>query len=107
MIPKVYARSVIKMGREPEHSFMVTIPKKICDILQIEKGTRLYFKLEDCRFAVSKNIKSLDYTNDDNNDDNNNDSIISIEPANQITKEKEKKKVEVIMDGVSLADLQY
>jgi bifunctional DNA-binding transcriptional regulator/antitoxin component of YhaV-PrlF toxin-antitoxin module len=100
MIPKIYARSVIKMGREPEHSFMVTIPKKICEKLQIEKGTRLYFKLEDYRFAVSKNIKSLD-------DDINNDSIISIEPANQITKEKEKKKVEVIMDGVSLADLQY
>jgi bifunctional DNA-binding transcriptional regulator/antitoxin component of YhaV-PrlF toxin-antitoxin module len=103
MIPKIYSRSVIKMGREPEHSFMVTIPKKICEGLQIEKGTRLYFKLEDCKFAVSKNIKSLD----DNNDDINNDSIISIEPANQITKEKEKKKVEVIMDGISLVDLQY
>ncbi|MGI0093897.1 MAG: hypothetical protein ACREA8_07325 [Nitrosotalea sp.] len=98
MIPKIYARSVIKMGREPEHSFMVTIPKKICDILQIEKGTRLYFKLEDCRFVISKDIKSLD---------DNNDSVILIEPINQITKETEKKKVDVIVDGVSLADLQY
>ncbi|MGI0060096.1 MAG: hypothetical protein ACREBJ_10055, partial [Nitrosotalea sp.] len=70
MIPKIYARSVIKMGHEPEHSFMVTIPKKICDILQIEKGTRLYFKLEDCRFVISKDIKSLDDNNDNpsNND---------------------------------------
>lgn len=107
MIPKIYARSVIKMGREPEHSFMVTIPKKICDVLQIEKGTRLYFKLEDCRFAVSKNIKSLDGTNDDiNNYGINNDGTISIEPMKS-TKEKEKKRVDVIADGVSLADLQY
>ena len=101
MIPKIYARSVIKMGHEPKHSFMVTIPKKICERLQIEKGTRLYFKLEDCRFAVSKNIKSLD----DNNSVSNNDSIISIEPINQMTNEKEKR--DVIVDGVSLADLQY
>ncbi|MGI0069565.1 MAG: AbrB/MazE/SpoVT family DNA-binding domain-containing protein, partial [Nitrosopumilaceae archaeon] len=52
-------RSVIQLGHESKHSFMVTIPKKICDSLQIEKGTKLYFKLEDCSFVVSKDSKIL------------------------------------------------
>ncbi|HEX5457140.1 MAG TPA: AbrB/MazE/SpoVT family DNA-binding domain-containing protein [Candidatus Nitrosotalea sp.] len=102
MISKIYARSVIKMGREPEHSFMVTIPKKICEKLQIEKGTRLYFKFEDYRFVVSKNIKSLE-----NNDINNNDNITMIESIKQENQEYKKEEKEIIMDGVSLADLQY
>jgi antitoxin component of MazEF toxin-antitoxin module len=101
MIPKIYARSVIKMGREPKHSLMAIIPKRICEKLQIEKGTRLYFRLENCIFAVSKDSKFLD------NDTDNNDDTITIEFVNQIAKEKKNKKVDVIVDGVSLADLQY
>jgi antitoxin component of MazEF toxin-antitoxin module len=100
MIPKIYARSVMKMGREPKHSLMVIIPKRICEKLQIEKGTRLYFKLENCIFAVSKDSKFLD------NGTDNNDDMITIESTNQITKEKE-NKIDAIVDGVSLADLQY
>lgn len=102
MIPKIYTRKVMKMGHEPEHSFMVTIPKKICESLQIEKGIILYFKLEESRFVVSKDIKSLDgITN------NNNYTITTVESANPITKENGNKKKEVMVDGVSLAELQY
>ena len=102
MIQKIFKRSVMKMGREPEHSLTVTIPKKICEKLQIEKGARLYFKLEDCRFVVSKDIKSLD-----NMASNNNYTITTIESANSITKENGNKKEGIIADGVSLAELQY
>ncbi|MDC8451983.1 MAG: hypothetical protein LV477_03620 [Candidatus Nitrosotalea sp.] len=102
MIPKIYARKVMKMGREPEHSLMVTIPKKIYESLQIEKGIILYFKLEESRFVVSKDIKSLDgITN------NNNYTITTIESTNPITKENGNKKEEVIVDDVSLVELQY
>lgn len=105
MIPKIYSRSVMKMGREPEHSLMVTIPKKICEKLQIEKGTRLYFKLEDCRFVVSKDSKSQ-Y----NDEDINNDDITTIESIKQTKEENQEDKKgekDIIADGVSLADLQY
>lgn len=102
MIPKIYARKVMKMGREPEHSLMVTIPRKICESLQIEKSTILYFKLEENRFVVSKDIKSLDGTVS-----NNNYTITTMESANPITKENGNKKEEVMVDGVSLVELQY
>jgi len=94
----------MKMGREPEHSLMVTIPKRICEKLQIEKGTRLYFKLEDYKFVVSKDSKSLD------NDDINNDDTTIIESIKQTKEEShldKKEEEDVIVDGVSLADLQY
>jgi bifunctional DNA-binding transcriptional regulator/antitoxin component of YhaV-PrlF toxin-antitoxin module len=102
MIQKIFERSVMKMGREPEHSLTVTIPKKICEKLQIEKGARLYFKLEESRFVVSKDIRSLD-----NMVSNDNYTITTIESVNPITKENGNKKKEVIVDGVSLAELQY
>ncbi|MDE1845179.1 MAG: AbrB/MazE/SpoVT family DNA-binding domain-containing protein [Thaumarchaeota archaeon] len=98
MIQKIFERSVMRMGREPEHSLIVTIPKKICEKLQIEKGARLYFKLEESRFVVSKDIKSLD-----NMVSNDNGAITIIES----TKENGNKKKEVMADGVSLAELQY
>ncbi|MDE1862093.1 MAG: AbrB/MazE/SpoVT family DNA-binding domain-containing protein [Thaumarchaeota archaeon] len=98
MTQKIYARSVMKMGHEPQHSLMVTIPRKICKILQIEKGTILYFKLEENRFVVSKDRKFLECSPEDIHDD-----TATIESLNQITKEKRN----VIMDGISLADLQY
>lgn len=103
MIQKIYVRSVMKMGREPEHSLMVTIPKKICKSLQIEKGVKLYFKLEDCRFAVSRDSKFLD------NADNRNDNITMIEskPTKEEKQEHKKEENEIIVAGVSLADLQY
>lgn len=102
MIQKIFERIVMRMGREPEHSLTVTIPKKICESLQIEKGARLYFKLEENWFVVSKDIKSLD--NIINNDNGGITTIDSIEP---ITKENGNKKGEIIVDGISLADLQY
>jgi antitoxin component of MazEF toxin-antitoxin module len=104
MIPKIDSRSVMKMGSEPEHSLMVTIPKRICEKLQIEKGTRLYFKLEDYRFTVSKDSKFLD-----NDDINNDDDTTSIEFIKQTKEEnqEDKKEEDVIVDGVSLAELQY
>ncbi|MHB8546536.1 MAG: hypothetical protein ACYDAJ_07215 [Nitrosotalea sp.] len=100
MIQKIFERSVMKMGREPEHSLTVTIPKKICENLQIEKSTILYFKLEDGRFVVSKDIRSLDIVSNDNY------TITTIE-STKSTKENGNKKKEVIVDGVSLAELQY
>lgn len=102
MIQKIFERIVIRMGREPEHSLTVTIPKKICEFLQIEKGARLYFKLEENRFVVSKDIKSLDGTVS-----NYNDTITTIDSMEPITKENGDKKEEVITDDVSLAELQY
>ena len=105
MIPKIYSRRVMKMGREPEHSLMVTIPKKIYEKLQIEKGTKLYFKLEDCRFVVSKDIKSLDNDGINNNDDTT--IIESIKQTNEENQEDKKGEEDVIVDGVSLAELQY
>jgi antitoxin component of MazEF toxin-antitoxin module len=101
MIQKIFERSVMKMGREPEHSLTVTIPKKICEKLQIEKGARLYFKLEGNKFIVSKDIKSLD-----NIVSNDNDIITTID-STKPTKENDNKEEEVIADGVSLAELQY
>jgi antitoxin component of MazEF toxin-antitoxin module len=100
MIQKIFERSVMKMGREPEHSLTVTIPKKICENLQIEKSTILYFKLEDGRFVVSKDIRSLDIVS------NNNGTITTIDSAKS-TKENGNKKKEIMTDGVSLAELQY
>jgi bifunctional DNA-binding transcriptional regulator/antitoxin component of YhaV-PrlF toxin-antitoxin module len=70
MAQKIYSRSVIQLGHESKHLLMITIPKKICEALDIEKGTKLYFKLEDCKFVVSKDTKFLDST------DNINDTII-------------------------------
>ncbi len=102
MVPKICARKVMKMGREPEHSLMVTIPKKICESLQIEKGIILYFKLEESKFVVSKDIKSLD-----NIASNDNGTITTIESTDPITKENGNKKEEVIVDDVSLVELQY
>ncbi len=97
---KNHARRVMKMGRKPKHSFMVTIPRKICNILQIKKGTKLYFKLEGNRFVVSKDSKFLDGITESNNDD-----TVTIEAVNHATKEKERR--DIISDGISLADLQY
>lgn len=105
MIPKIYSRKIMKMGREPEHSLMVTIPKRICEKLQIEKGTRLYFKLEDCKFVVSKDIKSLDNYGINNNDDTT--IIESIKQTKEENQEDKKGEEDVIVNGVSLADLQY
>ena len=102
MIQKIFERIVIRMGREPEHSLTVTIPRKICESLQIEKGARLYFKLEENRFVVSKDIKSLDGAVN-----NDNCTITAIDFIDKITKENGNKKKEVIADGVSLAKLQY
>lgn len=99
MTQKIYARGVVKIGREPRHSLMVTIPKKICDALQIEKGTRLYFKLEENRFVVSKDDKFLNGSKEGSNSD-----TMTIETASEVTKEKEK---DVTVDGISLSDLQY
>jgi antitoxin component of MazEF toxin-antitoxin module len=87
----------MKMGRESRHSLMVTIPREICSELQIGKGTKLYFKLEGCRFVVSKDSKFLESRN--SNDDTI--TIESIEPT------KEKKERDISVGGVSLADLQY
>jgi bifunctional DNA-binding transcriptional regulator/antitoxin component of YhaV-PrlF toxin-antitoxin module len=101
MTQKIFERSVMKMGREPEHSLTVTIPKKICEKLQIEKGTRLYFKLEDCMFIVSKDSKSLYY------DGINNSGCTTTIESTKPTKENGNKKKEVIVDGMSLAELQY
>ena len=50
------------MGREPRHSLMVTIPRKICRELNIEKGTKLYFKKYNDRFIVSKETRFLEDT---------------------------------------------
>ena len=88
----------MKMGRESRHSLMVTIPREICSELQIGKGTTLYFKLEGCRFVVSKDDKFLESI-DDNHDGAI--TIESIEPA------KEKKEIDINVGGVSLANLQY
>ncbi|MDE1766451.1 MAG: AbrB/MazE/SpoVT family DNA-binding domain-containing protein [Thaumarchaeota archaeon] len=95
MIQKIHARSVMRMGREPRHSLMVTIPREICNALQIEKGNMLYFKLEGNKFAVSKDSK---FEHTDGND--NTTTVESIAP----TKEK---KMDISMTGVSLSDLQY
>ncbi len=97
MIQKIYARRVVKIGREPRHSLMVTIPREICTELQIGKGTRLYFKLEGCRFVVSKDGKFLESTD-------SNDGTITIE---SIAPTKEKKEMDISVGGVSLADMQY
>jgi len=105
MLTKIYSRSVMKMGREPEHSLMVTIPRKICEKLQIEKGTRLYFKLEDCMFVVSKDSKSLHNDAINNNDDTA--TIESIKQTKEENHEYKKGEKEIIVDGVSLAELQY
>jgi bifunctional DNA-binding transcriptional regulator/antitoxin component of YhaV-PrlF toxin-antitoxin module len=100
MVSKIYSRRVMKIGHEPRHSFMVTIPRNICNVLQIEKGTRLYFKLEENRFVVSKDIKFLDSITESSNDD-----TVTVKSANEITKEKERN--DIILDRISLADLQY
>lgn len=105
MLTKIFSRRVMKMGREPEHSLMVTIPKKICEKLQIEKGTRLYFKLEDYTFVVSKDSKYLD--NDDINDDDDVTTIESIKQTKEENQEDKKGERDIIVDGMSLADLQY
>lgn len=86
------------MGQDPQHSLMVTIPRKICNTLQIEKGTMLYFKLEENRFVVTKNSKFLECSTENSNDD-----TVTIGIQNNITKEKK----DVIVKGISLADLQY
>lgn len=95
----------MKMGREPEYSLMVTIPKKICEKLQIEKGTRLYFKLEDYTFVVSKDSKSL--YNDDINNNDDTTMIESIKQTKEENPEDKKGEKDIIVDGMSLADLQY
>ena len=86
----------MKMGHEPEHSLMVTIPRKICKTLQIDKGAKLYFKLEGNKFVVSKDDKFLENT------DGNHDDVITVESM-----ESAKEKEDVIAGGIYLADLQY
>ncbi|GEM_PF-2429516 len=98
MIQKIYARRVMKMGHEPKHSFMVTIPRKICNVLQIEKGSRLYFKLGENGFVVSKDSEFLEST------DGNHDDTVTI---GTMKRSKEKKEMNISVGGVSLADLQY
>ena len=98
MEQKIYARSVMKMGREPEHSLMVTIPRKICEALQIEKGTRLYLKLEENRFIVSKEERFLRSRTEDNSD-----GTITDGTSDQTKKERE----DVTVQGISLGDLRY
>ncbi|MGI0070232.1 MAG: AbrB/MazE/SpoVT family DNA-binding domain-containing protein [Nitrosopumilaceae archaeon] len=89
---------MVKIGREPKHSLAVTIPRKICKALHIEKGGVLYFKLEENRFVVSKENRILGGSTESNKHD-----TVTVESVNQVTKEKEN----VIMGGISLADLQY
>lgn len=98
MTQKIYERHAMRLGCQSRHSLMVTIPKKICKALQIEKGTTLYFKLEGCKFVVSRDIKFLG-----NGTDNINDTII----IESTKKENGNKDKEIIVDGISLADLQY
>ncbi|MGI0101244.1 MAG: hypothetical protein ACREA7_01455 [Nitrosotalea sp.] len=93
MVPKIYARSVMMMGREPQHSLMVIIPRKIWEALQINKGTRLYFKLEENGFVVSKDVKFLE------------DNLQDRDAGESI--ELKKENGNIIVDGISLADLQY
>ncbi|MDE1816789.1 MAG: AbrB/MazE/SpoVT family DNA-binding domain-containing protein [Thaumarchaeota archaeon] len=98
MTQKIHARRVMKMGQEPQHSLMVTIPRKICNALQIEKGNMLYFKLEENHFVVSKDSKFLECSTENSNDD-----TVTIGIQNHTTKEKEN----IIVKGISLANLQY
>ncbi len=93
MVSKIHARRVMKMGREPRHSLMVTIPRKICKSLQIGKGTVLYFKLEENCFIVSQDLKLLE----------NNSQYVKTD----ISVESKKEGENVITGGISLADLQY
>ena len=98
MEQKIYTRNVIRMGQEPEHSLMVTIPRKICVALQIERGTRLYFKFEENRFVVSKEGKFLE-----NVTENRNDGTATINSSDQTKKEREN----ITVQGIPLADLRY
>jgi hypothetical protein len=66
----------MKIGREPRHSLMVTIPRKICETLQIGKGTILYFKLEGNGFVVSKEAGTLE-------DNTGLDKTEPVEPAKE------------------------
>ena len=86
------------MGREPKHSLMVTIPRKICEALQIEKGTRLYLKLEDNRFIVSKEERFLW----SRTEDNSNGTI-----TNGTSDQTKKERKDITIHGISLADLGY
>lgn len=98
MTKKIYERHAMQLGSQSRHSLMVTIPKKICESLQIEKGTKLYFKHEGCKITVSKDIKFLeDATYTDNS------TVATIES----TKKENGKNKEIMVDGISLADLQY
>ncbi|WP_166389716.1 AbrB/MazE/SpoVT family DNA-binding domain-containing protein [Candidatus Nitrosotalea sp. TS] len=99
MTQKIYERHAMRLGHQTRYSLMVTIPKKICKALQIEKNTRLYFKLEGCKFVVSRDIKSLE---DAMCNDNN-----TVETIESTKKENGSKEKEIIVDGISLADLQY
>lgn len=85
------------MGREPEHSLMVTIPRKICNALKIEKGINLYFKLESNSFIVSKDCEPID-----DKVENGNGTLTKTGRV-----EAAKKDGEIIAGGISLADLQY
>lgn len=85
------------MGREPEHSLMVTIPRKICNALKIEKGTNLYFKLESNRFIVSKDCEPID-----DKVENSNSTLTKTGHV-----ETTKKDGVIIAGGISIADLQY
>ena len=86
------------MCREPKHSLMVTIPRKICEALQIEKGTRLYLKLEDNRFIVSKEERFLW----SRTEDNSNGTI-----TNGTSDQTKKERKDITIHGISLADLGY
>lgn len=96
MTQKIYARSVMKMGHEPQHSLMITIPRKICSELQIDKGTVLYFKLEENKFVVSKDSKLLESVD-------GNDTTITVESMEHA----KERNMDISVGGVSLADLQY
>ncbi|MDE1861990.1 MAG: AbrB/MazE/SpoVT family DNA-binding domain-containing protein [Thaumarchaeota archaeon] len=90
---RIYARRVVKIGREPKHSLVVTIPRKICKVLQIEKGTKIYFKLDEDHFIVSKDSKFLE------------GYLQYMKMVTPVDSKKEKEGV--IAGGISLADLQY
>ncbi|MDE1765820.1 MAG: AbrB/MazE/SpoVT family DNA-binding domain-containing protein [Thaumarchaeota archaeon] len=97
MASKIFTRKVMMIGREPECSLIVTIPRKICNALGIGKGTRLYFKLEGNSFIVSKDCEPID-----DKVENSNGTLTKTGHV-----EKTKKDGEIIVGGISLADLQY
>lgn len=87
--PKIQSRKVLMIGRESRHSLAVTIPAKICKALKIEKGTVLYFKLEENHLVVSK------------------EKPFQTDAADVIKLQESKKVEDVKLEGISLSDLHY